>query len=62
MTDLKGTLLKETTNAYYIDYDGDKQWIPRSLVPYIRKEPEKDGVREIDFILETWKAKQLGWD
>lgn len=59
---MNGILIKETEKAYYIDYDGDKQWIPRSLVTYIRKDPEKDGERKIFFELEGWKAKQLGWD
>lgn len=56
-------LIRETENAFQIMYEGDTQWVPRSLVTYIRKEPpDAKGQREITFDLEPWKAKQLGWE
>ena len=53
---LEGQTMRETEKAVLINFDGDEQWVPKSLL-----EDWPDEGRIGDIIVKEWWARQEGF-
>ena len=46
--------------AILVEYEGEEEWIPKSLIEGDGYENAKKG-DEIDLDIPLWKAEEMGW-
>ena len=52
MIELEGFVIDETIEAWHINFEGDKEWVPKSLIGIIDKNNSTVEIKK-------WKAKEL---
>lgn len=56
-------LVYKTPSAALVDYEGEEEWLPLSILPDDEVETiaESTAGTELTVTVPLWKAQQLGW-
>lgn len=66
-TRYRGWLIRATDKAYYVcnqpkENEGYCVWLPRSILPYVKKCAPNQFGQQIEFECEAWAVKTKGLD